>query len=205
MANPAIELRNITKVFGSIVANKDVNLTVYKGEILSLLGENGSGKTTLMNMIAGIYYPDSGEILVLPERIMLSGFNISLFPHSSEEVRHRNYMHARFDSGENVLGTAAYTGDAYDPDHPGELFEPNRKGTAAVYSSPYGESAWRAGKGKAAVGLNGQMWILSQYRNEEGQSYACIRYDVSERTQRIGYALCRDLGRYGHCPGYLCQ
>ena len=60
----AIELRHITKTFGNVVANKDVFLTVRRGEILSLLGENGSGKTTLMNMIAGIYYPDSGEIQV---------------------------------------------------------------------------------------------------------------------------------------------
>ena len=60
----AIELRHITKTFGSVIANNDVSLDVRKGEILSLLGENGSGKTTLMNMIAGIYYPDSGEILV---------------------------------------------------------------------------------------------------------------------------------------------
>lgn len=60
----AIELRHITKTFGSVVANNDVSLAVRKGEILSLLGENGSGKTTLMNMIAGIYYPDSGEIVV---------------------------------------------------------------------------------------------------------------------------------------------
>ena len=55
--NAAIELKNISKSFGSIVANKDVCLTVNRGEILSILGENGSGKTTLMNMIAGIYYP----------------------------------------------------------------------------------------------------------------------------------------------------
>ena len=60
----AIELKNITKTFGKIVANKDVCLTVYKGEILSILGENGSGKTTLMNMISGIYYPDSGQIFI---------------------------------------------------------------------------------------------------------------------------------------------
>ena len=55
MAEPAIELRNITKIFlGKVVANKNINLTVNYGEILSILGENGSGKTTLMNMIAGI-------------------------------------------------------------------------------------------------------------------------------------------------------
>lgn len=60
----AIELRHITKTFGSVVANHDVSLNVRKGEILSLLGENGSGKTTLMNMISGIYYPDVGEIIV---------------------------------------------------------------------------------------------------------------------------------------------
>ena len=60
----AIELKNITKRFGSIVANKGVNLKVYEGEILSILGENGSGKTTLMNMIAGISFPDEGHIYV---------------------------------------------------------------------------------------------------------------------------------------------
>lgn len=61
---PAIELKNITKMFGNIVANKDVCLSVNRGEILSILGENGSGKTTLMNMIAGIYFPDSGQIYI---------------------------------------------------------------------------------------------------------------------------------------------
>ena len=60
----ALELKNITKTFGEVVANKDVNLEVYRGEILSLLGENGSGKTTLMNMLSGIYYPDEGHIYV---------------------------------------------------------------------------------------------------------------------------------------------
>lgn len=61
----AIELKNITKRFGKIVANDGINLKVKRGEILSLLGENGSGKTTLMNMISGIYFPDEGRILVV--------------------------------------------------------------------------------------------------------------------------------------------
>ena len=64
MSTAAIELKNITKTFGSVVANKDVSLSVNRGEILSILGENGSGKTTLMNMISGIYFPDSGEIMI---------------------------------------------------------------------------------------------------------------------------------------------
>ncbi len=61
---PAIELKNITKRFGKVIANKGVNLTAYRGEILSILGENGSGKTTLMNMISGIYFPDEGQIFI---------------------------------------------------------------------------------------------------------------------------------------------
>ena len=68
---PAIELKNITKRFGSIVANKNVSLTVNRGEILSVLGENGSGKTTLMNMIYGIYFPDSGEIFIDGKEVVI--------------------------------------------------------------------------------------------------------------------------------------
>lgn len=60
----AVEMKHITKSFGTVFANQDVSLTIRKGEILSLLGENGSGKTTLMNMLSGIYYPDGGEIYI---------------------------------------------------------------------------------------------------------------------------------------------
>ena len=60
----AVQLKNLTKTFGSVVANKDVTLDIRRGEILSLLGENGSGKTTLMNMLSGIYLPDEGRIFV---------------------------------------------------------------------------------------------------------------------------------------------
>ena len=63
-ANTAIELSGITKRFGSVVANDHIDLSVKQGEILALLGENGSGKTTLMNMLSGIYRPDSGSIFI---------------------------------------------------------------------------------------------------------------------------------------------
>ncbi|MBE6701526.1 MAG: ABC transporter ATP-binding protein [Ruminococcaceae bacterium] len=67
----ALEMKNISKYFGSLAANKNVDLTVYRGEILSILGENGCGKTTLMNMIAGIYFPDEGEIFVDGEEVII--------------------------------------------------------------------------------------------------------------------------------------
>ena len=69
--NAAIELRNISKSFGGKTANKNVNLTIHRGEILSILGENGSGKTTLMNMIAGIYFPDEGQIFIDGKEVVI--------------------------------------------------------------------------------------------------------------------------------------
>lgn len=70
--NFAIELKGITKTFGTVVANEDINLSVKKGEILALLGENGSGKTTLMNVLSGIYAPDKGEIYLNGKAVNIS-------------------------------------------------------------------------------------------------------------------------------------
>ena len=68
----AIRLVGITKTFGEVVANNNINMSIRRGEILSLLGENGSGKTTLMNMLSGIYYPDSGQIFVDDKEVTIS-------------------------------------------------------------------------------------------------------------------------------------
>ena len=60
-----LSLKNLSKRFGTVVANNSVNIDLYRGEVLSLLGENGAGKTTLMNMLFGHYVPDNGSIDVL--------------------------------------------------------------------------------------------------------------------------------------------
>lgn len=71
--NPyAIECRGITKVFGTVVANDKIDLSVKYGEILALLGENGSGKTTLMNMLSGIYHPDEGSISISGQHVAIN-------------------------------------------------------------------------------------------------------------------------------------
>lgn len=67
----SVRMRNITKTFGSVVANNQVSLDIYKGEVLALLGENGSGKTTLMNMLSGIYFPDEGDIFIGDEKVVI--------------------------------------------------------------------------------------------------------------------------------------
>ena len=69
--NYAVKMHNISKSFGTVAANKDVNIELRRGEIMALLGENGSGKTTLMNMLSGIYYPDQGEIYVDGKEVII--------------------------------------------------------------------------------------------------------------------------------------
>ena len=67
----AIRMAGVTKTFGSVIANQNINLDIRYGEVLSLLGENGSGKTTLMNMLSGIYFPDAGQIYVNDEPVTI--------------------------------------------------------------------------------------------------------------------------------------
>lgn len=71
-SNIAIQMTNISKTFGVVKANEDVNLTVYNGEVHALLGENGAGKSTLMNMLSGIYNPDGGSISIYGQEVQFS-------------------------------------------------------------------------------------------------------------------------------------
>ena len=72
MKDIIVELKNISKCFGQKYANQNVDLTLYKGEILALLGENGSGKTPLLNMLSGISLPDSGSIFLDGKKVEIN-------------------------------------------------------------------------------------------------------------------------------------
>ncbi|MBR6572682.1 MAG: ABC transporter ATP-binding protein [Clostridia bacterium] len=102
MATAAIELRNITKTFGSVVANRDVNLSVNRGEILSILGENGSGKTTLMNMISGIYFPDSGQIFIDGKEVVIRSPK-DAFDHKIGMIHQHFKLVDVFSATENII------------------------------------------------------------------------------------------------------
>jgi len=100
--NIALELKNITKTFGSVVANKNVSLQVHKGEILSILGENGSGKTTLMNMVSGIYFPDSGQIFADGKEIVIASPK-DAFNHKIGMIHQHFKLVDVFSAAENIV------------------------------------------------------------------------------------------------------
>jgi ABC-type uncharacterized transport system ATPase subunit len=98
----AIELKNITKRFGKVIANNNACLEIRKGEILALLGENGSGKTTLMNMLAGIYYPDEGQIFVNGQEVKITSPK-KAFENGIGMVHQHFKLIDVFTAGENIV------------------------------------------------------------------------------------------------------
>lgn len=98
----AIELKNITKTFGDVVANKNVNLKLFKHEVLAILGENGSGKTTLMNMISGIYAPDSGSIFIDGKEVFIKS-PIDAFKYKIGMIHQHFKLVDVFTAAENIV------------------------------------------------------------------------------------------------------
>lgn len=98
----ALEMIGISKRFGSIQANRNVNLTVFKNEILAILGENGCGKTTLMNMIAGIYFPDEGKILIDGNEVVIRSPK-DAFAHKIGMIHQHFKLIDTFSAAENVV------------------------------------------------------------------------------------------------------
>ncbi len=98
----AIELKNITKTFGDVVANKNVNLKLNKHEVLAILGENGSGKTTLMNMISGIYAPDSGSIYINGKEVFIKS-PVDAFKYKIGMIHQHFKLVDVFTAAENIV------------------------------------------------------------------------------------------------------
>ena len=98
----ALELKNISKSFGDKHANRNVNLNLLKGEILAILGENGSGKTSMVNMIAGIYYPDEGEIFVDGKPVVIKSPK-DAFKHKIGMIHQHFKLVDVFSASENIV------------------------------------------------------------------------------------------------------
>ena len=71
MSEVVLQMNHVTKNFGGVHALTDVDLTLYKGEVLCLVGENGAGKSTLMNVLTGVIQPTSGEIILHGEPVII--------------------------------------------------------------------------------------------------------------------------------------
>ncbi len=99
---PVLQMRGITKRFGSVLANNRVDLDVYPGEILAILGENGCGKTTLMNMIAGIYFPDEGQVLINGREVVIASPK-DAFAHGIGMIHQHFKLVDLFTAAENIV------------------------------------------------------------------------------------------------------
>ncbi len=90
MSHPILEMKGITKRFPNVVANDRVDLELYPGEVLALLGENGAGKSSLMNVVAGLYRADEGEIFIRGKRVEINSPRDSM--NLGVGMVHQNFM-----------------------------------------------------------------------------------------------------------------
>lgn len=98
---PLLKLEGITKIFGKVIANDNISLELFSGEVLALLGENGAGKSTLMNIIYGIYHPDAGRIMLRDKEIKITSPRAAL--NKGIGMVHQHFMLIdRYNAIENV-------------------------------------------------------------------------------------------------------
>lgn len=97
-----VEMKNITKIFPSVIANDHVNFQLKKGEIHVLLGENGAGKTTLMNLLYGLYQPTTGEIFINGARVQMKDPNTAI-QHGIGMVHQHFMLVPPFTIAENII------------------------------------------------------------------------------------------------------
>ncbi len=107
MQSPYLRLENITKQFGSFVANDRINLEVQSGAIHALLGENGAGKTTLMNILSGLYRPDEGQIYLRDRPVQITSPTVAM-QHGIGMIHQHFMLVPQLTVAENIiLGTGA--------------------------------------------------------------------------------------------------
>ncbi|MEL7643134.1 MAG: ABC transporter ATP-binding protein [bacterium] len=98
----AISVKNICKEFPGVKANQDVSLSIEKGEIRAIIGENGAGKTTLMNILYGLYHPDSGSIFIKGEEVKFHNARAAM-AHGIGMVHQHFKLVPSFTLGQNIV------------------------------------------------------------------------------------------------------
>ena len=171
MEGYAIELRNVTKTFGEVIANDNVNLTLKKGEILAILGENGSGKTTLMNMLSGIYFPDQGQILVNP--LHLASI-YTAFLNDGNMIK--PYLHA--DGGST--SSEIWIKDAFSPQIVSEVME----GLEGVVNNPEGTGYGACREDIRLAGKTGTAELKATKEDTSGTEIGWFTVSTTDRDTK---------------------